>query len=87
MKIKDVYHIMVREWDPDTWLFGPIYEVAIDKNCYSNKLAIFLSANIFPHIPADNLQAVKLQIIAGFRRGDLPLKRWTVMKTQATKIA
>ena len=32
------------------------------------------------------MQAVKLNFISGFKRGDLPLKRWTVMKTQATKI-
>jgi hypothetical protein len=49
-------------------------------------LAQFLSDKVFHHIPADSLQAVKLNFISGFKRGDLPLKRWTVMKTQATKI-
>jgi hypothetical protein len=50
---KDSYHVLFREWSPDTWLFGPIFEVLIDKQCYSNKLAVFLSSHVFPHIPAD----------------------------------
>lgn len=78
---KDVYHTLFREWDPDTWELGPIMEVALDKQCYSNKLAQFLSDKVFTHIPAESLQAVKLNFVAGFKRGDLPLKRWTVMKT------
>ena len=36
---KEVYHTLFREWDPDTWELGPIFEVALDKQCYSNKLA------------------------------------------------
>ena len=36
---KNCYHILVREWDPETWLFGPLYEVKVDKQAYSNKFA------------------------------------------------
>lgn len=27
----NVYHVIVREWNPDTWKLGPVYEVKIDK--------------------------------------------------------
>jgi len=45
-----------------------------------------LSQNVFTHIPVESLQGVKLNFVQGFKRGDLPLKRWTVIKTQVTKI-
>lgn len=25
------YTILVREWDPETWMFGPLFEVKVDK--------------------------------------------------------
>ena len=84
---KEGYHVLFREWDGETWDFGPILEVKVDKQAYSNKLAQYLSDKVFPHIPAESILAVKLNFVSGFKRGDLPLKRWTVMKSQATKIA
>jgi hypothetical protein len=45
-----------------------------------------LSQNVFTHIPVESLQGVKLNFVQGFKRGDLPLKRWTVIKTQVSKI-
>lgn len=81
------YHILVREWDPETWKFGPIYDVKVDKQAYSNKLAIFLSDKVFPHIPPENIQGCKLNFIKGFKRSELVLKRWNILKAQATKIA
>ena len=45
-----------------------------------------MSQNVFTHIPVESLQGVKLNFVQGFKRGDLPLKRWTVIKTQVTKI-
>ena len=45
-----------------------------------------MSQNVFTNIPVESLQGVKLNFVQGFKRGDLPLKRWTVMKTQVTKI-
>ena len=90
MNFKDpnnCYHILVREWNPDTWMLGPMFDVKVDKQAYSNKLAIFLSEKVFPHIPAENIQGCKLNFIKGFKRSELVLKRWNVLKTQATKIA
>lgn len=71
---------MVREWDSETWGFGPIYEVKVDKNAYSNKLAIYLADKVFPHIPAENLSACKLSITQGFKRSELVIKRWNILK-------
>eukprot|EP00347_Sterkiella_histriomuscorum_P024007 403332628 len=81
------YHILVREWDPETWKFGRVFDIKVDKQAYSNKLAIFLSEKVFPHIPAENIQGCKLNFLKGFKRSELVLKRWNVLKTQATKIA
>ncbi len=78
---KEAIYILFREWDPETWEFGPVIEVKIDKQCYQNKLAQFLSEKVFTNIPTESIQAVKLNFLAGFKRGDLPLKRWTLMKT------
>lgn len=36
---KEAYFILFREWNPETWAFGPVIEVKMDKQCYSNKLA------------------------------------------------
>jgi hypothetical protein len=72
---------MVREWDPETWLFGPLYEVRVDKQAYSNKFAIFLSEKLFPHIPPECIHGCKLNYFKDFKRGDLVLKRWNLIKT------
>jgi hypothetical protein len=82
----NAYYILVREWDPESWNFGPLIEVKVDKQAYSNKLALFLSEKVFPHIPAENLQGCKLNFLQGFKRSDLVLKRWNIIKAQATKI-
>ncbi len=71
---------MVREWDPETWKFGPLYEIKVDKNAYSNKLAIFLSDKVFPNIPAEYLSGCKLAITPGFKRSELVIKRWNILK-------
>ena len=80
------YHILVREWNSDTWDFGPLYEVKVDKNSHANKFSAFLTEHMFPHILAEDLQCSKVGAsqIKTFRRGDLILRRWSRLKTQAT---
>jgi hypothetical protein len=51
----DKYYILVREWHPETWTFGPLYEVAIDKLLSCDKLAKYLQMNYFPHIQLNSL--------------------------------
>ena len=38
----NVFHVMVREFNPETWELGPIYELKIDKNLQANKFAALL---------------------------------------------
>ena len=57
-----VYNILVREFKPETWEFGPTYEVQIDKMITCDKLADFLQANLFPHIPLNFLFGTKVNI-------------------------
>ena len=37
-----VYNILVREWNPNTWEFGPIHEVQIEKMITYKALGEFL---------------------------------------------
>ena len=50
---------------------------------YSTAAAL---ADIIDNSISAGAAEVKIEFVAGFRRGNLPLKRWTVMKTKATKI-
>jgi hypothetical protein len=29
--VKEAFHVLFREWDSETWHFGPVLEVKIDK--------------------------------------------------------
>ena len=51
----NAYYVLFREWDPESWNLGPIIEVKVDKQAYSNKLGIFLAEKIFQHIPPEYL--------------------------------
>jgi hypothetical protein len=35
----NAFHILVREWNPETWLLGPLYEVKIDKMIQASKFS------------------------------------------------
>ncbi len=48
-------NVLFREWDPESWEFGPIIEVKIDKQCYSNKLAQYLSEKVYTGIPTESI--------------------------------
>lgn len=37
-----VYNLLVREWNPQTWEFGTLYEITVDKLLSYDKLAVFL---------------------------------------------
>lgn len=38
----NVFHIMIREFNPETWELGPIYELKLDKNLTANKFAALI---------------------------------------------
>jgi hypothetical protein len=35
----NAYHILVREFDPESWQLGQLYEVKIDKNIHAGKFS------------------------------------------------
>ena len=74
---------MIREWNPETWILGPIMEIRIDKSTYASKFSQFLSAKVFPHISPDNLWCSKISYVKNFRRGDLVVRRWNSLKNQS----
>jgi hypothetical protein len=81
----NAFHILVREWNQDTWALGPIYEVKVDKSTHASKFSLFLSEKLFPHIDPDHLLCSKVSSnqIKSFKRGDLVLRRWSKLKSQS----
>ena len=76
----NAYHILIREWNPQTWELGPLKEVKVEKSCYATKFHTFLCEKVFPHIPSDCLVYAKVNFLKNFKRGDLYLKRWNTIK-------
>lgn len=74
------YHILIREWNPETWEMGTLFEIKIDKSTYASKFATFLSEKVFPHISSEHLYCCKVNFLKNFKRGDLVLKRWSKLK-------
>ena len=74
--------MLVREWRPDTWEFGTLYEVQVDKMYTCEDFANFLHSNYFPHIPLDTLFATRINIQHDFIRSDLVLRSWHSLKMQ-----
>jgi hypothetical protein len=77
-----VYHVLVREWKPDAWEFGPLHEVTIERMASCDKLATFLQANYFPHIALNNLFGLKVNLLKEWTRSDLAIKSWQSLASQ-----
>jgi hypothetical protein len=39
---ENCYHVLLREWNPDTWQLGPIIEVSVDRSTTANKFGNFV---------------------------------------------
>lgn len=80
----NAYHILVREWNSQTWQLGPLYEVKLNKNEKANTFSNLLSEKIFTHIDPDHLQCCKITVsmMKNFKRGELLLRRWNKLKNQ-----
>ena len=70
------YNLLVREWRPDTWEFGLMYEVQFEMMLTCSRFAEFIQANLFPHIPLTSLFGTRVNILKPFIRSDLALKSW-----------
>jgi hypothetical protein len=57
------YSLLVREWRPDTWEFGTLFEVSINKVLSCSQLAELLHRNLYPHISTSLLFGTKVNIL------------------------
>jgi len=73
-------HVLIREWNPDTWKLGTLYEIKVDKQVYASKFSQFLSEKVFPHIPPEDMLFCRVNLSKSFKRGDLVLKRWNKLR-------
>lgn len=71
-----ILHVLVREWDSDTWQFGPVKEVQVPRNMKSVDFGKYLQSKVFPHIESDNLFATKISFLKSFVRSDLAMRGW-----------
>ena len=74
-----MYNILVREWNPSTWEFGTLHEIAIDKMLSIEKLGELLQSSLFPHIGVKQLFATRVNICKPFIRSDLVLRSWQAL--------
>ena len=72
-------NFLVREWRPDTWEFGELREVCMNKYTTGKKMAEHLVANFYPNIDVKNLWGLKLKPANPFIRSDLVLKGWRAL--------
>lgn len=76
------YLILVREWKPDTWEFGPLFEVGVQRMMSCDQLALFLQANFYPHIAINNLFGLKVNILKEWTRSEVVLRSWHSLHSQ-----
>jgi hypothetical protein len=74
-----MFHVLVREWHPETWQLGPITEVQISKKCKTAAFSKYLNEKLFPHIPESSFFGSKVTFMKSFYRSDLVLKKWSHM--------
>ena len=70
-------HILTREWDPETWQFGPLKEVQVPKNMKAVDFGKYLQSRVYPHIALENLFGTKISFLKSFVRSDLAMRGWS----------
>lgn len=66
--------MFIREWNPQTWALGTLYEVQIKKTMRCDQFADYIQQNLFPHIPKGSLFGAKVDMT--YIRSSLALKKW-----------
>ena len=79
--LKNSYYILVREFNSHEWSLGDIHEVRIDKSVKCSDLGKYLQDKLYPHIPLDSMFGCKVNYLKGFKKGDIPFKRWSRLDT------
>ncbi len=69
-------HILVREWDPETWQFGPIMEVEVPRSLKAVSFGKYLQNKLFPHIAETQFFGTRIAFFKSFIRSDLAMRAW-----------
>ena len=69
-------NILVREWDSETWLFGPIYEVEVPSTLKAVRLGKYLNEKLFAHISESSFFGSRIGFFKTFVRSDLAMRGW-----------
>ena len=76
------FNILVREFKPETWEFGTLYELQIRRTITCSQLAEFMHKELFPHIPLATMFGSRVDITGTFHRSSLALKKWQSLVAQ-----
>jgi len=74
-------YFLTREWDPDTWQFGPITEIQVPKNMKAVEFGKYLQSKVYPHIAPENMFGTKISFLKSFVRSDLAMRSWSNLIT------
>ena len=69
--------MLTREWDPDTWQFGPIHEFQVPRNMKAVDFGRYLQSKFYPHIATEYMFGTKITFLKTFIRSDLALRSWS----------
>jgi Fe2+ transport system protein FeoA len=69
-------HILVREWDPETWQFGSLMEVEVPRTLKAVALGQYLHKTLFSHIPDNQFFGTRIAFFKSFIRSDLAMRAW-----------
>jgi hypothetical protein len=75
-----VYHVLVREYHPDTWQLGKITEVQFPKKKKTGVFSQYIHEKLFSHIPTMTFMGVKAGFMKTFYRSKLAQGGWKNMK-------
>ena len=63
---KKSLNILVREWNGETWAFGPIKEIQVPRNMKSSDFGKYIQEKLFPNIAVENLFGTKISFLKSF---------------------
>ena len=71
--------VLIREFNPETWELGPLFEVQIPKTLKANDFGKYVHQKFFSHILSEHFWGTKVALIKHFIRSNLILKKWDNM--------
>ena len=68
--------LLTREWDPETWQFGPLQEFQVPRTMRSKDFGNYLRTTFYPHIAEEHFFGTKVTFLKSFIRSDLVTRSW-----------